>query len=132
MSDENAQNPSDAPLSADEVDRLRSRVAELERELACSRGAEGKALRLGPREEREALASSVEIIGDFRALQAQGVDVSKGGICLEVGQPIPFDIKLSTDGGEQVYRGNMAWMKSLEDGSYRLGFRFVPPDLSGE
>lgn len=132
MTDEISQNQPDQTRSADEVVGLRLRVAELERELAASRAVEERALHLGPRQERESLAGSVEIMGDFQALQAQGVDVSKGGICLEVGKPIPFDIKLTAEGEEQVYRGNMAWMKSLADGSYRLGFRFVPPDLSGE
>ena len=130
MTDENPNDLTQQASSAHEVAQLRLRVAELEKELAASRSPGGDNIQMAPREEREALASRVEIMGDFEALQAQGVDISRGGICLEVGRPIPFDIKLTAEGEEHTYRGNMAWMKSLEDGSYRLGFKLVPPDLT--
>ena len=114
---------------AEEVERLRQRVAELEEKLATARSAGETSAYLVPREEREEMEGNIEFMGDFDELQANGVDVSKGGLCLEVSKPLPFDIKLSVQNEEYVYRGHMAWMKSLEDGSYRLGFKFVPPDL---
>jgi hypothetical protein len=115
---------------AEEVEWLRQRVTELEEELAIARAPNESSAHLAPREQRENLDSSIEFMGDFADLQASGVDLSKRGLCLEVGKPLPFDIKLNIKGQEHVYRGHMAWMKSLADGSYRLGFQFVPPDLN--
>jgi hypothetical protein len=110
---------------------LQLQISELQEELATLRAAGKETHMPAPREERAGISSNVELIGDFTALEAEGVDISRGGLCLEVGDPIPFDIKLNTEGQEHVYRGNMAWMKSLEDGSYRLGFEFVRSDLYG-
>ena len=123
--------PDPQPATADEVARLRKEVAELQAQLAAYHCLEENTIRVAPREERDELGSDVELIGDFDALQAEGVDISQGGLCLEVGDPLPFDIKLHAEGQEHIYRGNMVWMKSLADGSYRLGFNFVRTDLYG-
>ena len=115
----------------EELERLRQRVVELEEELATlSAGGGGAEVRYVPRADRRKLEAKVEVRGDFDQFQAQGVDMSTGGLCVEVSEPLPFDMMLSVEDEEYAYRGRMVWMKSLADGSYRLGFRFVPPDLS--
>ena len=115
----------------EELERLRRRVVELEEELsALSAGGEGSGARHVPRADRRKLEAKVEVRGEFDQFQAQGVDMSTGGLCVEVSEPLPFDMMLSVEDEEYAYRGRMVWMKSLADGSYRLGFRFVPPDLS--
>ena len=113
---------------AEELERARRRVCELEDELSRLRaGSMASRVR---REERRELRANIEFVGDFDRLRAQGVDISKGGLCLEVSEPLPFDMKLEIENQEHEYHGQMVWLKSVEDGGYRLGFRLVPPNLS--
>ncbi len=84
------------------------------------------------REQRRAFSQEIEFIGDFDVVEARGIDISTGGICFELDQPLPFDMKLNIDGEQHVYRACLAWMKSLEDGRCHLGFAFVQADRSME
>jgi hypothetical protein len=108
-----------------EVVALRRQVAELEARLA------GAALRgsICPveRPPRLPLASDVEFMGDFDVLRARGVNISEQGICFEVHEELPFEMRFDLHGRTQTRRAHCVWVRRLPAGGCHLGLRFVPP-----
>lgn len=103
-----------------ELSALRRRIREIERDLhrLSFPGSIARARRTG-------LPVEVEFIGDFDVVRAQGVNISKTGICFEVCDALPFEMRFSHAGTYQCYRAHLAWMKRLPDGGQRFGFAFA-------
>ena len=80
------------------------------------------------RQEREALQTDIEFIGDFDIVVASGVDLSDGGICFELAEGLPFEMRFSLDGTAHQKRAQLIWVKRLEGGQYRFGFTFLPSE----
>ena len=80
------------------------------------------------RAQRRELDAEIEFIGDFDVVSARGVDISKSGICFEMEEGFPFEMQFRRDGEKHRHRARLVWMKRLEDGSYRFGFEFIPPE----
>lgn len=99
-----------------EMARLRQRLAELEREAGPD-----------PRSSREKLQTAIEFIGDFDVVQAEGIDLSPGGIGFELGQPLLFEMRFTFGGQARQHRAHLVWMKLLDEGGCRCGFKFDNP-----
>ena len=85
------------------------------------------------RAERQPLQAQIEFIGDFDIVEAQGVNLSSGGICFEVSESLAFEMRFEAGDGQHRHRAHLAWMEALPDGGHRFGFKFVPDEEeSGE
>jgi hypothetical protein len=105
----------------EELQALRRRVERLEET------PPGSAADRTARPVRRELKADIEFIGDFDVVGATGLDVSEGGICFEVRQSLPFEMRFELEGQKQQHRAHLVWARPLPAGGYRLGFRFVPP-----
>lgn len=79
-----------------------------------------------PRQLREPLATPIEFIGDFDIVEAHGINISEGGMCFEIKAGLPFEMRFEHQGKTYQKRGQLAWIKKLENGTYQFGFMFVP------
>ena len=77
------------------------------------------------RTQRERLQTSIEFIADFDVLAAEGINLSPGGICFELREPLPFEMRFTLTGRTRQHRAYLAWMKLLPEGGCRCGFKFV-------
>ena len=105
-----------------EVDALRDKAAALESRLA------ERVRKPNPRQPRREIQADIEFIADFDLVRAEGIDLSEGGICFEVGRDLPFEMRFELAGRRREKRANLVWVRRIEDGRYRLGFQFLPPD----
>ncbi len=80
----------------------------------------------GSRPQRSTLEANIEFIGDFDVVQAQGIDLSEGGVCFGTSDGLPFEMRFELDGEVHQHRAHLIWMKQQEDGTYRYGLKFVP------
>lgn len=74
---------------------------------------------------RKAVCTKVEFIGDFDVVEAESVNVSDQGICFEMQENLPFEMRFELNGELHQHRAHLVWMKRLEDGKTRCGFQFV-------
>jgi len=108
-----------------EVVALRRKVVELEARLATFNSpANGCPVE---RSSRLPLEADVEFMGDFDVLRATGVNISEGGICFEVRDELPFEMRFDLHGVTHLKRAHCVWLRRLPSGGYHLGLRFVPP-----
>lgn len=105
----------------DELKAARERVALLESKIAS---LEGGAYVL--RQDRRPLEAEIEFIGDFDVVKARGIDLSEGGICFELDEPLLFDMRFTLEGQEYRRNAHLVWMRSLSGSRYRLGLKFLP------
>lgn len=82
------------------------------------------------RPPRVSIKADVDVTNRFGGFHAQTVDHSEGGFCLEFSEPLPFEMTLRDEDQEHVYNGFMVWMKTMDEGGYRLGFQLQTPDLT--
>ena len=113
-----------ADLAA-QLETARTRIKELEGKLEH---LENDGERPGRVNQREALDADIECIGYFDVVQARGIDLSSGGICFEITQPMLFDMRFELQGQNHSCRGHLVWVRPATDGAYRLGFKFVEPE----
>lgn len=102
---------------------LREKAAALE-----SRLAERARTPLA-RQPRQEIRTDIEFIADFDLVQAEGIDLSEGGICFEVEQDLPFQMRFDLEGRRYEKRAKLVWIRPAADGRRQLGFQFLP---SGE
>lgn len=104
-----------------EIQKLRGRIAELEDQLdACMNIA------VRERMPRYPLNARIEFVGDFDVVNARGVNISDGGICLKLADELPFEMQFEHDGRRVQRRAHLVWLKRHEDdGGYHSGFKFV-------
>jgi len=109
-----------------ELEVLRRRVEELEaktdRPKAKDDNSSNKCIARSPRVE---LYVDIEFIGDFDTVQAKGINLSDGGICLEVAEALPFEIQFAVEGKTRKQRAHLIWVKRVPEGGYRLGLKFA-------
>jgi|TARA_B100001964_G_C13661106_1_gene349063 hypothetical protein len=84
------------------------------------------------RSERVELSTKVEFVGDFDILQATGVNLSESGICFDIEETLPFEMRLEWEGEPYRYRAHLVWMKRLPEGGFRVGLKFVPPEQNDQ
>lgn len=122
----------DARLKAEilaELDGLRTKVRALEERLSLvEEEKDGSEDLVKVRAARKPMHASIEFIGDFDLLEAEGVDISDTGICFELHNSLPFDMQFMQNGELVCRRARLIWVKQLEGERSRLGLRFVDPD----
>ena len=67
----------------------------------------------------------IEFIGDFDVVQAQGIDLSEGGVCFGTADGLPFEMRIELDGEVHLHRAHLIWMQQQAHGTYRFGLKFV-------
>lgn len=86
--------------------------------------------KIAQRPKREPFHAGIECIGDFDILNAEGIDLSEGGICFELAGALPFEMRFETGENDEKeteeHRAHLVWIRELDEGRFRLGFRFVP------
>ncbi len=104
----------------DEIQSLRRRIDELENQLdACMNIA------LQERRPRYPLQAKIEFVGDFDIVNARGVNISDGGICLRLADDLPFEMQFEHDGRTVRRRAHLVWLKRHDSDGYHSGFKFV-------
>ncbi len=101
-----------------ELQELRSRLND---------GDPSEADSWGSRSQRKQFNAEIKFIGDFGMIQAEGVNLSEGGICFEVDGKIPFEMEFEINGELHEHRANLVWMSQVEKARCKLGFEFIPP-----
>ncbi|MEW6595381.1 MAG: PilZ domain-containing protein [Thermodesulfobacteriota bacterium] len=112
-----------------EILALRRQVAELEARFAGTASRPGCPLERPP---RLPLDADVEFMGDFDVLRARGVNISDEGICFEVQEDLPFEMRFDLHGSRQRRRAHCLWVQRLPSGVCHIGLRFVPPKAETE
>jgi len=104
----------------EEIQALRRRIDELENQLdACMDIA------LQERMPRYPLNARIECVGDFDVVNALGVNISDGGICLKLSGDLPFEMQFEHEGRRVRRRAHLVWLKRHESEGYHSGFKFV-------
>lgn len=114
-----------------EIGELRRRLGDLEERAAAGTGAkesEESAEPAMPRSQRLPLDARIEFIGDFDVALARGVDHSAGGLCFELDDDLPFEMRFSLDGQEQMRRARCVWLRRKPEGGYFIGLEFIEPE----
>ena len=106
----------------EESDRQREMIADLLAQI----GAERRTAERGPFDLTLHFVSQADIV------RARGLDASDTGVGVEIESPLPFLLRIKIDGATQLREVQLMWAKCLEDGSQRLGFRYLdePPQAS--
>lgn len=73
------------------------------------------------------LDARVSFVGEFDIVEAMGVNLSKGGICIEMQDDMYYEMRFENEGSEFSRRARLVWSKRLERGGCRLGLEFVEP-----
>ena len=110
-----------------ELAQRRREVAELEQRLELGKKAT-TAPAAATRQDRIPLDTTIEFIGDFDVAKARGVDLSEGGVCFELDEDLPFEMRFKMDGKEQTRRARCVWLRSKPDKGYFLGLQFIEPE----
>ncbi|MCX8044557.1 MAG: PilZ domain-containing protein [Desulfobacterota bacterium] len=108
---------------------LLKEIAALKKKLAAAEKMggvrDGKARRAIRRLPRRPINADIEFIGDFDILKAQGVNISRGGICLKMQKNMPFEMKMYQGSKLKSYRAELVWLKQSPNGEYHIGFKFI-------
>ena len=108
----------------EEVEALRKHVTDLTEKIAAQQQKDTEPET--SRTQRNAIRTPITFIGNFSLVQAQGIDLSEGGVCFEVSEDLPFEMEFEINGETHQHKGALVWMKTLANGSSRWGFKFVP------
>lgn len=103
-----------------ELENLRQRVEQLEGELDLSTG---RSHRTQAREQLE--NAKIQFISQFEIVDAKGVDLSQGGICFDVAEPLYFHMRVDGPEGRLDSQARLAWIRDTTGGGCRMGFQFV-------
>ena len=110
----------------EELEDMRQRIQMLENKIPellyqFLRGPQiGKA-----RPPRVGFNANIDVKGDFDTLEAQGINLSHGGICFECSQPLAFDMHFAFEDKPHDGKAELVWSRHMEKDKYRFGFRFV-------
>jgi len=77
------------------------------------------------RPPRFELNTKIELTGNVDIVEAQGVNLSKEGICFELPETLTFEMRF--DFGEEVreHKAKLIWAKHLPEGKFRMGLKFI-------
>jgi hypothetical protein len=113
----------------EELEATRRQLTKLESELAQKGGvSENQNKTVAPRAIRKEIQTSIEFIADFDIIEAKGINLSRGGICFELDEDLPFEMQFTLAGAIHRHRAHLIWVKRLPEGGYRFGLKFVPPE----
>ena len=101
-----------------ELKVMRERLSELEE----------KQITPTQRANRESIYTNIEFIGDFDIIEAKGINISEGGICFLLNDPLAFEMRFELNGSIERHRGQLKWVKKVENEGYHYGFKFVQTD----
>jgi len=109
-----------------ELAELRQRMGRLERQLARCQGEDGF-LPAAPAErpERTEMPTHVHVIPDFDIVEAEGINISDGGICFAIDEDLPFELRFELGGEQHMHRAHLVWVKRRPTDGYHFGFMFV-------
>jgi hypothetical protein len=114
----------DDKILAEELCSLKDYVAKLENKLKGL--TERPATDVRSREfPRIPLDARISFIGEFDIVEALGVNLSAGGICIEMKDDMYYEMKFENEGSEIFRRARLVWSRRLEKGGCRLGLEFV-------
>lgn len=111
-----------------ELTEARRQIAELRSDIETlkSKKKDGSEA-LQDRSPREEIRTHIEFIADFDVIEAKGVNVSEGGICFELEEDLPFEMRFELNGELYQHRAHLVWVKRSANGGYVFGFMFVRP-----
>ena len=110
----------------DELQALRARLADLEAE-GPTEGDEGGAA-VKSRHPRNAIETPIAFIGAFSLVYAEGINLSEGGVCFEISEPLLFEMEFDLGGEVHKHTADLIWMNRLATGRSRLGLQFESSD----
>ncbi|MFP4348946.1 MAG: PilZ domain-containing protein [Thermodesulfobacteriota bacterium] len=114
-----------------ELDRARRQIGELRSELDALKSKKKTGSdRLESRPPRQEIRTHVEFIADFDVIEARGINISEGGICFELDEDLPFEMRFELDGKLHQHRANLVWVKRSSGGGYLFGLMFVRPQAA--
>jgi hypothetical protein len=90
------------------------------------RPSAGETIQAAARSHRVELDTEIEFVGDFDIVKAYGVNLSESGICFELEDSLLFEMRFARQGKVEQRRAQLIWVKNVEGGRSRVGFRFVP------
>ena len=113
------------------IDDLRKKIEELEKQNESLNSTLKKIdasdeKPVVQREPRTPLRTPIELIGDFDILEADGVNISNGGICFELSSPLVFEMQYRINDEHFRHRAELRWVSRLNNGHSRLGLKFIP------
>ncbi len=111
----------------EELNTLRQEVAELRSAAGLKPYPKAPEETAARRAERKAIRTHIEFIGDFDIIEAQGVNISEGGICFETDEDLPFEMRFELNGYQHHHRAHLVWVKRLVHGGHQFGLMFVRP-----
>ncbi len=76
------------------------------------------------RPPRVAFDAKIKIKSDFDTIDAQGINLSKGGLCFELDEPLRFNIKFEFEDDVHNRKVELVWVRKFND-KYRFGLKFV-------
>lgn len=93
-----------------------------------SEGNNNTSQRVQRRQERFPFKTRIEFIGDFDIVEAQGVNISEGGMCFQISSELPFELRYEKDELVQQKRAILVWVRKSDNKGYLLGLRFTNPE----
>lgn len=112
----------------EELKLLRQRVKSLEEKINSFEIEKDKTDKMFEnRLQRQELRTHIEFITDFDIIDAQGINISDGGISFELYEDLPFEMRFEYNGEPHHHRANLVWIKRLPLGGFRFGLMFTQP-----
>ncbi len=73
---------------------------------------------------RTKFSTDIEFAGAFDIIEAEGVNISEGGICFEIGMPLVFDMQFEKEGDMISRRASLMWVEKREESGFYVGLKF--------
>ncbi len=84
------------------------------------------------RTDRRRFEEPVQFTGEVRLRSATGVNLSRHGICVAMGERLVFPMTFRVQGRLVRRRALLSWLRRGHDGQFVLGFEFEEPLGDGE
>jgi len=111
-----------------EIELLKNRIKTLEEPFPESDQLNDDEVR----EKREVITTQIEFIGEFDILEAKGINISEGGVCFLISDPLAFEMKFISGEKAERHRGHLVWVKKVDGEGFHLGIKFVNPELDSD
>ena len=111
-----------------ELDSARREIETLRSELETLKSSKKSGSEtLENRAPRHEIRTHIEFFADFDVIEARGINISEGGICMELDEDLPFEMRFELNGRMHQHRAHLVWVKRSSRGGYLLGLMFVRP-----
>jgi len=77
------------------------------------------------RQPRTSLNSDIELASAFDIVEAEGINVSEGGVCFEVARPLLFDMQFEESGEMVSKKAALMWVEKRKSYGFYIGLKFV-------